>query len=355
MTTPLLELRSVSKRYPVYDGMVLRRQVGAVQAVDNVSMTLMRGETLAIVGETGCGKSTTARLAMRLIEPTEGQVFFEGRDITRCTRAEMNPLRKSMQIVFQDPYASLNPRMTVGEILSEPLNVHRVGDAVSRKRRVEELLRLVDLAPYHAERYPHQFSGGQRQRVGIARALALSPKLIVCDEPVSALDVSIQAQIVNLLKDLQHRFDFSYLFISHGLAVVRHIADRVGVMYLGQLVEIGSKQDIYRNPRHPYTQALLAAAPDPNPAARHNVAPVAGDIPSAINPPSGCRFHTRCPMAQDRCKAETPTLREMSTGHQAACHFAEDAPVYEAARHTQHPTPGLLMRQAIYANRRAAA
>ncbi len=355
MTSPLLELRGVSKHYPVYDGQIFRKQIAAVQAVDRIDLTLMRGETLAIVGETGCGKSTTARLAMRLIEPTEGEILFDGQDITRATRAQMNPLRRRMQIVFQDPYASLNPRMTIGEILAEPLRVHQVGDAASQARKVDELLRLVDLAPYHAQRYPHQFSGGQRQRVGIARALALSPQLIVCDEPVSALDVSIQAQIVNLLKDLQQRFDFSYLFISHGLAVVRHIADRVAVMYLGQLVEVGSKEDIYANPRHPYTQALLAAAPDPNPAARHDKPPVLGDIPSVLNPPSGCRFHTRCPMAQERCKAEKPALDPYSEGHAVACHFVKEVPPYRAHYHAQQPSAGLAARQALYAARRQAA
>jgi len=354
MTETLLELEGVSKHYPVRSGALLRRQVGMVRAVDDVSLSIARGETLAIVGETGCGKSTTARLAMRLIEPTAGRIRFEGRDITHASRRDLNALRRSMQIVFQDPYASLNPRMTIGEILAEPLQVHKVGDPATHGPRVEELLRLVDLAPYHAQRYPHQFSGGQRQRIGIARALALSPKLIVCDEPVSALDVSIQAQIVNLLKDLQHEFKFSYLFISHGLAVVRHIADRVAVMYLGQMVEIADKRSLYERPRHPYTQALLAAAPEPNPAFRDKAVP-AGDIPSPINPPPGCRFHTRCAMATEQCRQQVPALRPMGPGHQVACHHAEQVPLFQAAARPASPTAGLALRQAVYEKRRQAA
>lgn len=326
MTAPLLELENVTKHYPVFKGLIRKRQVGAVRAVDGVSLQINPGETLAIVGESGCGKSTTARLAMRLIEPTAGSVRFEGRDITHLDRAALRSMRRNMQIVFQDPYASLNPRMTVEELIAEPMLVHGIGTAASRRARVLELLGRVDLASYHAARYPHEFSGGQRQRIGIARALALSPKLIICDEPVSALDVSIQAQVINLLKDLQAEFGLSYLFISHGLAVVRHMADRVAVMYLGQVVELADKAKLYANPRHPYTQALLAAAPNPDPAARETSSILGGDVPSPLNPPAGCRFHTRCPLAQKRCEHELPLLRSLSAGHSAACHYAETIP-----------------------------
>jgi oligopeptide transport system ATP-binding protein len=354
MTTPLLELQDVTKHYPVKRGIVMQREIGQVRAVDGVSFQVMPGETLSLVGESGCGKSTTARLAMRLIEPTGGIIRYDGRDITHATRQDMRALRREMQIVFQDPYASLNPRMTVEEIIAEPMLVHDVGDAASRRRRVRELLGLVELASYHAQRYPHEFSGGQRQRIGIARALALSPRLIVCDEPVSALDVSIQAQIVNLLKDLQGEFGLSYLFISHGLAVVRHVSDRVAVMYLGQVVELADKHTLYRNPRHPYTQALLAAAPEPDPALRGERRELGGDVPSPLNPPSGCRFHPRCAHAQAKCATDIPVLRELESGHTVSCHFAESIPAMPVPDAERTMSPLLKSRLQLYARERDA-
>ncbi|TGD96151.1 ABC transporter ATP-binding protein [Methylobacterium nonmethylotrophicum] len=351
--TPLLELDDVRKHYPVHQGLILRRQVGIVRAVDGVSLRIAVGETLAVVGESGCGKSTLARLALRLIEPSGGTIRVEGRDVTRDGRAALRPLRRQMQVIFQDPFASLNPRMSVEEILAEPMLVHGIGDAASRAARVRELLGLVGLASYHADRFPHEFSGGQRQRIGIARALALSPKLIVCDEPVSALDVSIQAQVVNLLKDLQAEFGLAYLFISHGLAVVKHMADRVAVMYLGQVVETAPAKVLYANPRHPYTQALLSAAPVPDPTRRNARPALDGDVPSPMNPPPGCRFHTRCTVAQARCREEAPGLRPIGAGHEAACHFAETIPAFtrfgDSVRH-----PRLQARLALYEQKRAA-
>ena len=326
MTAPLLEVTDLAKHYPVRKGLILAKQVGTVRAVDGVSFALNRGETLALVGESGCGKSTTARLVLRLIEPSTGTIRFDGEDVTRVTGAAQRAMRRRMQIVFQDPYASLNPRLTVAETIAEPMLVHGIGDAASRKKRVEELLSLVGLRAFHAQRYPHEFSGGQRQRIGIARALSVQPDLVVCDEPVSALDVSIQAQVVNLLKDLQRRFGLAYLFIAHDLAVVKHVADRIAVMYLGQIVETASKQDLFASPRHPYTRALLAAIPHPDPQRRGQVKPLGGDVPSPMNPPPGCRFHTRCAFAQDRCRQEAPELRTLAQGHQAACHFAETLP-----------------------------
>ncbi|MBR0649389.1 dipeptide ABC transporter ATP-binding protein [Roseomonas terrae] len=326
MSEPLLDVTGLAKHYPVREGLILAKQVGTVRAVDGVSFSVKRGETLALVGESGCGKSTTARLVLRLIEPSAGTIRFEGADVTRITGAAQRAMRRRMQIVFQDPYASLNPRLTVADTIAEPMAVHGIGDAASRRKRVEELLSLVGLRSFHAQRYPHEFSGGQRQRIGIARALSVQPDLVVCDEPVSALDVSIQAQVVNLLKDLQRRFGLAYLFIAHDLAVVKHVADRVAVMYLGQIVEIGNKADLFANPRHPYTRALLAAIPHPDPQRRGQVKPLGGDVPSPMNPPPGCRFHTRCPFAQDRCRSEAPALRPMADGHEAACHFAETLP-----------------------------
>ncbi|KAA2211872.1 ABC transporter ATP-binding protein [Teichococcus oryzae] len=322
----LLEVEGLARHYPVKKGVLVQRQIGTVRAVDGVSFSVKRGETLALVGESGCGKSTTARLVLRLIEPSAGTIRFDGQDVTHAGGAAMRALRRRMQIVFQDPYASLNPRLTVGDAIAEPMQVHGIGDADARRAKVQELLRLVGLAAFHAERYPHEFSGGQRQRIGIARALSVEPDLVVCDEPVSALDVSIQAQVVNLMKDLQARLGLSYLFIAHDLSVVKHMADRVAVMYLGQIMEIGDKRSLFRDPRHPYTRALLAAIPHPDPARRGKVTPLGGDVPSPMNIPPGCRFHTRCPFAQDRCRSEAPELRAVGSNHAAACHFSESLP-----------------------------
>ena len=353
-----MEVAGLAKHYPIRRGLVLSRTTGQVRAVDGLSFELFRGETLALVGESGCGKSTTARLVLRLIDPTAGTVRFEGADITTLRGDAMRKLRRRMQIVFQDPFASLNPRMTVAEILEEPLIVHRIGDGAARRARVAELLGLVGLASYHAGRYPHEFSGGQRQRIGIARALAVEPALVVCDEPVSALDVSIQAQVVNLLKDLQVRLGLSYLFIAHDLAVVKHVADRVAVMYLGRIVEIGPKDAVFANPRHPYTRVLLSAIPRPDPhrklarsAARSDPG---GDMPSPANVPPGCRFHTRCPFAIDRCRTEDPALHAIEPGHLSACHLAEDLPAMAAMEAVQAATPAAARRLALYADRRAA-
>ena len=355
MSTPLLEVADLSKHYPMRRGVVLSRTVGTVRAVDGIGFSLARGETLALVGESGCGKSTTARLVLRLIEPTTGTVKFEGQDITTLGGAALRALRRRMQIVFQDPFASLNPRMTVGAILEEPLVVHGIGDAASRRARVAELLALVGLAPYHAGRYPHEFSGGQRQRIGIARALAVEPALVVCDEPVSALDVSIQAQVVNLLKDLQGRLGLSYLFIAHDLAVVKHVADRVAVMYLGRIVEVGPKAQVFANPRHPYTRVLLSAIPRPDPHRKLARQVPGGDVPSPADIPPGCRFHTRCPYVIDRCRTEDPALRTIEPAHQAACHRSEELPAQpELAEATPMP-PAAARRMALYAQRRAIA
>jgi oligopeptide transport system ATP-binding protein len=354
-----MEVAGLAKHYPIRRGLVLSRMVGNVRAVDGLSFELFRGETLALVGESGCGKSTTARLVLRLIEPTAGTVRFEGADITGLRGDAMRKLRRRMQIVFQDPFASLNPRMTVAEILEEPLVVHGMGGGAARRARVAELLGLVGLAPYHAGRYPHEFSGGQRQRIGIARALAVEPALVVCDEPVSALDVSIQAQVVNLLKDLQARLGLSYLFIAHDLAVVKHVADRVAVMYLGRIVEIGPKDDVFANPRHPYTRVLLSAIPRPDPhrklarSAAQGEAP-GGDMPSPANVPPGCRFHTRCPFVIDRCRTEDPALHTIEPGHLSACHRAEDLPLATEMEAAQAASPAAARRLALYADRRAA-
>jgi oligopeptide/dipeptide ABC transporter ATP-binding protein len=359
MSTPLMEVVGLAKHYPMRRGMIVSRTVGNVRAVDGLGFVLNRGETLALVGESGCGKSTTARLVLRLIEPTAGTVRFEGQDITTLDGQKLRALRRRMQIVFQDPFASLNPRMTVGEILEEPLVVHEIGDKAQRQARVAELLSLVGLAPYHAGRYPHEFSGGQRQRIGIARALAVEPALVVCDEPVSALDVSIQAQVVNLLKDLQARLGLSYLFIAHDLAVVKHVADRVAVMYLGRIVETGPKAQLFANPRHPYTRVLLSAIPRPDPHRKLARQVPGGDVPSPAAIPPGCRFHTRCAFVIDRCRAEDPALRPVdgaATGtgaHLSACHRAEELPPQPELGAAHDMPPAAAQRLALYAQRRA--
>jgi oligopeptide/dipeptide ABC transporter ATP-binding protein len=348
MSAPLLEAIDLVKHFPVGGGFGGR--TGLVRAVDGVSFRLARGETLALVGESGCGKSTTARLVLRLIEPTDGEVIFEGREITGLQGAALRRLRRRMQIVFQDPFASLNPRMSVGAILEEPLLVHGIGSRTERRARVAELLSLVGLAGYHAARYPHEFSGGQRQRIGIARALAVEPALVVCDEPVSALDVSIQAQVVNLLKDLQARLGLSYLFIAHDLAVVKHMADRVAVMYLGRIVETAPTAALFAAPAHPYTRTLLAAIPRPDPRQKQATAGAA-DLPSPLDPPPGCHFHTRCGFAVARCRAVAPTLAPIGQGHDVACHRAAELPPPVAAE-AGAMAPVAARRLALYAELR---
>jgi oligopeptide transport system ATP-binding protein len=320
---PLLDVKNLVMHFPLTQGIIFQRKVGAVQAVDGVSFSVKRGETLGLVGESGCGKSTTGRAILQLYKPTEGEVVFNGSDLTQLDGSQMRRMRRHLQMIFQDPYASLNPRMTVGNIISEPMQIHKLVAKGQRTQRVQELLQTVGLNPYFANRYPHEFSGGQRQRIGIARALAANPDFIVCDEPVSALDVSIQAQIVNLLEDLQEQFGLTYLFIAHDLSVVRHISDRVAVMYLGKIVEMANRNDLYDDPLHPYTKALLSAVPIPDPVIekRRERIILSGDVPSPINPPTGCHFHTRCPYMMPVCKEIDPIFADQGSGHFVACHL----------------------------------
>jgi oligopeptide transport system ATP-binding protein len=329
----VLEVRDLVKHFPLTQGIVIKRQIGAVRAVDGVSFDLRRGETLGLVGESGCGKSTVAKLLMGLEKPSAGSAFYGGQDIFTLKGDAQRRLRRQIQLVMQDPYSSLNPRMTVADIVGEPFEIHpEVAPKGDRQRKVRELLDFVGLNPEHINRYPHQFSGGQRQRIGIARALALRPEIIICDEPVSALDVSIQAQVMNLLENLQDEFGLSYIFIAHDLSVVRHLSDRVAVMYLGKIAEIGTDVQIYEHPTHPYTQALLSAVPVPDPTmrGRREVIRLQGDVPSPADPPSGCRFRTRCWKAQEKCATEVPELIERAAGHPSACHFAEERDVIHA-------------------------
>lgn len=321
----LVKVRNLKKYFPVIRGTVIQRHVGDIKAVDDVSFDIIKGETLGLVGETGCGKTTVGRTILRLYEPTDGEIIFGGTNLTEVTDGDLRRMRRKMQMIFQDPYASLNPRMTVGSIIAAPLEVHKVVSGKEKNERVQELLQMVGLNPYFVNRYPHEFSGGQRQRIGIARALALNPDLVICDEPISSLDVSIQAQVVNLLEELQEKLGLTYLFIAHDLSMVRHISDRMAVMYLGKIVEITDRDEIYLNPLHPYTQALMSAVPIPDPDiidTRERVI-LEGDIPSPSDPPVGCNFNTRCPVAEDICFQEEPAFLEVKAGHWAACHLVK--------------------------------
>jgi oligopeptide transport system ATP-binding protein len=322
----ILTVRDLEMHFPLTQGIIFQKKIGAVRAVDGISFDVKKGETLGLVGESGCGKSTTGRTILQLSRPTGGHIYFQGQEITHAKGEELKNLRREMTMIFQDPYASLNPRLTVANIVSEPLIIHKIASGKARQERVEELLEQVGLSRYFVNRYPHEFSGGQRQRIGIARALAANPSFIVADEPVSALDVSIQAQIVNLLEDLQNRLGLTYLFVAHDLSVVRHISNRVAVMYLGKIVELADRDEIYERPAHPYTRALLSAVPIPDPKVEKKRVRIilTGDVPSPVNPPSGCRFHTRCPLAQSICKEQEPAFRDIGGGHRSACHFAED-------------------------------
>ena len=319
----ILRVNGLKMHFPITQGIIIQRQVGAIKAVDGLNFNIKRGETLGLVGESGCGKSTTGRAILQLYRPTAGHVFFEDKELTALKGEDLRRQRRQMQMIFQDPYASLNPRMTVGSIVGEPLDVHNVGDKQSRRKRVQDLLQIVGLNPYFINRYPHEFSGGQRQRIGIARALAINPQFIVCDEPISALDVSIQAQIVNLLEDLQAKFNLTYLFIAHDLSMVRHISNRVAVMYLGKIVELTERTELYRNPLHPYTQALLSAVPIPDPMAEQKRKRIilTGDVPSPANPPKGCYFSTRCPRVMEKCRQEEPEFKSVGSDHYTACHL----------------------------------
>lgn len=319
----LVEVRNLKMYFPVRRGLLIERTVGHVHAVDDISFHVRRGETLGLVGESGCGKSTTGRAVLQIYKPTDGQVNFGGVDITKLNQGQLSHYRRNMQMIFQDPFASLDPRMTVGGIIAEPLEIHNIAKGKEKEERVREMLRIVGLNPYFANRYPHEFSGGQRQRIGVARALVLEPEFIVCDEPISALDVSIQAQIINLLEDLQERYNLTYLFIAHDLAVVRHISDRVAVMYVGKIVEMAERLELYEVPLHPYTKALLSAVPIPDPTIerRRSRIILQGDVPSPVNPPSGCRFHPRCPFARPNCSESEPQLEEARPGHRVACFY----------------------------------
>ncbi len=321
----LLEVKGLKMHFPITKGLLIQRTVGAVKAVDGLNFFIRRGETLGLVGESGCGKSTTGRAILQLYKPTAGHVIFEGQDLTVVRRSELRHIRRQMQIIFQDPYASLNPRMTVGAIIGEPLEIHHLATGHEKRERVQQLLRQVGLNPYFVNRYPHEFSGGQRQRIGVARALAVNPEFIVCDEPISALDVSIQAQIINLLEELQGQYHLTYLFIAHDLSVVRHIADRVAVMYLGKLMELADRDALYEDPKHPYTQALLSAVPIPDPVVEEKRQRIIlqGDVPSPVNPPKGCNFVTRCPRAMDICWEKEPPFRDLGNGHFSACWLYE--------------------------------
>ncbi|MGW0230681.1 ABC transporter ATP-binding protein [Actinopolymorpha singaporensis] len=351
MNDVLLEVTDLKKHFPIKQGF-LRRTVGHVKAVDGVNLSVKRGETFSVVGESGCGKSTTGRTILRLEEPTDGSVVFDHSElgkvnIEKADNKTLKRIRPEMQIIFQDPFSSLDSRMTVGRIIAEPMIINNTLSGRALRDRIAELLTVVGLRPEHASRYPHAFSGGQRQRIGIARALALNPKLIICDEPVSALDVSVQAQVLNLLEDLQQRFDLTYLFISHDLSVVEHISDRVAVMYVGKVVEVGTTDQLFYNPKMPYTEALLSSLPQPDPRKRTRPTLLTGDVPSPANPPSGCYFHTRCPYAQDICRTEEPPLRDTGDNHMAACHFSDTLELKGASRLTEVPVaPEVMTKQA---------
>ena len=320
-TRPLLQIKDVSKYFPVTRGVIMTHKIGDIKAVDRISFDIYPGETLGLVGESGCGKTTTGRVILKLIEPSSGQIIYKDQDITPFNKKAMAPLRREMQIIFQDPYASLNPRLTVGEAIGEPLVAHRMASRAEAKERVLELLRVVGLAPFHYNRYPHEFSGGQRQRVGVARSLVMNPKFIVADEPVSALDVSIQAQIINMLQRIQEEFQLTFLFISHDLGVIRHLSDRVVVMYLGRLAEMAATDQLFVEPKHPYTQALLSAVPSVKQRKQQRRVVLSGDVPTPFNPPQGCRFHTRCPMVMDQCRTDEPVWQDTGDGHFVACHL----------------------------------